>query len=257
MTENENLQRLTYMAPSGTVSFAVKSILLSVGFGSLFFIIIPLTSRLNQDVKKEISVRSTPERMIFEQDEEDEIIEQEEQKIELKTEPIVEMPPPPEITPPAAAPIDIQLSAAPSVSVLHVTKDFKCDFDFKVETISATGVEQEAALLNNGTSLAAMNYNAIFSENAVDKSVRRVKGRNPKYSMRYKRRGIEGQVVISCIVSKKGLILNPLVSSSRPRGTFDKSCLDNLKYLVYEPAMKDGRTVAQRLDIVFTFKLAK
>ena len=257
MNENENLQRLTYMAPSGTVSFAVRSILLSIGFGSIFFIIIPLTSKYNIGGEKAITVRPTPERVVFEQAEEEEIIEEQQEVVEQKNEPIVEMPTPPQVSPPAAAPVNIQLSSMPSTASLHVSTDFKRDFDFKVETISAMGVEQEGPSENLVPVAAAINYNAVFAESAVDKSVRRIKGRIPHYSMRYKRRGIEGRVVISCIVTKEGKIITPIVSESQPKGTFDEACLNNLKYLLYEPATKDGRKVAQRLELVFTFKLAK
>ena len=57
MSHEENQQRLSYRESPGAIRFAFKSILLALLFGSLFFVLIPLTSKLVKEEEKDLRDR--------------------------------------------------------------------------------------------------------------------------------------------------------------------------------------------------------
>jgi protein TonB len=250
-------KRLAYRNSPQVVRFAWKSVLLSLLFGSLFFILIPLTSRLDPPEEKTLTLRKAPERI--EITPEEEIIEKikpepVEQEVPQEVQPLT----PPQVDPPPAVPIKIEISAAPSAVRLDMQSDFQTDLNFEVESIAATGREviSDAPQIHQpGT--AGINYNGIFAEGDVDRAARRLNHRQPRYPTRARRRGISGKVVISCVIGKDGIIHSPQVIEAQPPGYFEDACLATLSDQRYEPASKGGKPVAQRALLTFEFGLQK
>jgi hypothetical protein len=116
------------------MKFAVRTIILSVLFGCAFFIIIPLTAKLDKPAEKNLTVRTVPEMIIRKKEEKKEVFEKEEKKIEKKKElkPEISMP---QIAPPPAVPVNLKLNPVINDINISVNEVIKTDLNFKVEEI--------------------------------------------------------------------------------------------------------------------------
>ncbi|MGI9294467.1 MAG: energy transducer TonB [Pseudomonadales bacterium] len=78
----------------------------------------------------------------------------------------------------------------------------------------------------------------------------------PKYPSSAIRRGREGWVIVSYIVTKDGEIAHPMIEDSSGDEAFEKAAIDVLSKWDYEPALRNGEPVDQSLTKHrMTFKL--
>lgn len=78
----------------------------------------------------------------------------------------------------------------------------------------------------------------------------------PRYPSRAISRGIEGEVVVTFKIDKKGRVVNPRILKARPAGIFDEPVLRAVEQFRYQPNLLDGRPVAiESAREVFRFVL--
>jgi TonB family protein len=259
---SENLDRLTYRNSPSSMAFAVKTILLSTLFGSCFFIIIPLTAKVDKPVEQEVTLRSVPEKGFLKKDLPKVELNKQNKEIKkevVKVEPQIDIP---QIQIVSAVPVEIKLSAIESPISLSLNVDFKTNMKFKVETIKAIGKPAEKP--NKGITLVKpikqqdlTDYNRVFKAGEIDQQAIRIKGGLPIYPSGAIRRGITGKVVINCTVNKEGQVTNAYIKTATPKGYFEEACIEALKNYFYKPAVKNGRKVSVQMQINFPFELTE
>ena len=77
----------------------------------------------------------------------------------------------------------------------------------------------------------------------------------PIYPYRAKRRGLEGFVKISFLVTTTGKVTNLTVLEAQPPGLFDQSVRQIVRHWRFNPGVKDGRAVDTLMTTTIRFKL--
>ena len=75
-----------------------------------------------------------------------------------------------------------------------------------------------------------------------------------EYSDYARRKKINGVVLLSFVVAKDGTVRDPAVTRSLEQ-SLDKQALDAVKKWKFEPATKDGKPVAVRIQAEMSFKV--
>jgi len=79
---------------------------------------------------------------------------------------------------------------------------------------------------------------------------------SPKYPIQAARDRVEGYVYLSFDINDKGRTQNIEVIKGVPEGIFDKEAIKAVSKWVYEPAIKNGKAVAQkRIAVTLDFIL--
>jgi TonB family protein len=116
------------------------------------------------------------------------------------------------------------------------------------------------ALLLGGTALLAEDPPQNSSEEVYgqhDPGITRVKAvyqPNPEYSDRAARKKIQGNVLLSIIVTAEGTVRDPQVTRSLDKD-LDKNAMECVKKWKFEPATKDGKPVATHVAVEVTFHI--
>lgn len=79
----------------------------------------------------------------------------------------------------------------------------------------------------------------------------------PQYPHTASRRGIEGVVTVSFIITKDGQVRDPIVVSAKPENIFDSAALTAVLKWKFKPKYVDGQAVERQATQEITFKLAK
>jgi len=114
------------------------------------------------------------------------------------------------------------------------------------------------ALLLGTTILLAQNPPQSTSDvvyGQYDPGITRVKAvyqPNPEYSDRAARKKIQGNVVLSIIVTAEGTVRDPQVTRSLDKD-LDKNAVECVKKWKFEPATKDGKPVATHVAVEVSF----
>lgn len=77
----------------------------------------------------------------------------------------------------------------------------------------------------------------------------------PQYPYRAKRRGIEGWVDVSFMITEQGDVQDAVVVESDPKGIFDDAAIQALLKWKFKPRIEDGKPVAVRVKQKVTFNL--
>ncbi len=77
----------------------------------------------------------------------------------------------------------------------------------------------------------------------------------PQYPYRAQRRGIEGWVKVSLLITEQGTVQDVVVVEARPEGVFDNAALQAVMKWKFKPRIQHGQAVAVRAEQVVTFKL--
>ena len=75
---------------------------------------------------------------------------------------------------------------------------------------------------------------------------------NPEYSDRAARKKIQGNVLLSIIVTAEGTVRDPQVTRSLDKD-LDKNAVECVKKWKFEPATKDGKPVATHVAVEVSF----
>lgn len=256
MSLENSIERLTYRTSKETTRFAWRTVILSIVFGSAVFIIVPLTTSKPVKELKTLSIIEAPETTKIKLPEKEKIYEQK-QAVKTEVEPEKIRPAAPSIPTPKVAQIPIKLSQVETEFKLDLKVKMNTDINFNVEKISVIDVAPKKPVVVKETppvkALPARDYNAVFSDREVDSDATLLKRIDPVYPRTALRRNITGSVIISCVISKEGIITNPRIVRATPKGYFEDNCMEILDRMKYKPAMVDGRPVAQRMELTFDF----
>jgi len=77
----------------------------------------------------------------------------------------------------------------------------------------------------------------------------------PIYPPRAKGQGVEGKVLVRCVVSAGGKVLSTRIIQADPVGYFEKAALKSVKKWTFIPAKIQGKRVAVHVDIPLSFSL--
>jgi len=114
------------------------------------------------------------------------------------------------------------------------------------------------ALLLSGTALLAQDPPQSPSEivyGQFDPGITRAKvvyQPNPEYSDRAARKKIQGTVLLSIIVTADGTVRDPQVTRSLDKD-LDKNAVECVKKWKFEPATRDGKSVATHVAVEVSF----
>jgi len=96
--------------------------------------------------------------------------------------------------------------------------------------------------------------NVTLTEDTVDKAP--VPQSKPlTYPDRAKQRGIEGEVVVSVLVSRNGRVEKLRILQSQPSGVFDEAVRNSVPNWTFEPAKYEGEAVQTWGTLTIPFKL--
>jgi protein TonB len=77
----------------------------------------------------------------------------------------------------------------------------------------------------------------------------------PQYPYRAQRRGIEGWVKVSLLITEQGTVQDVVVIEAEPEGMFDNAAVRAVSKWKFKPRIENGQAVAVRAQQVVTFKL--
>jgi protein TonB len=79
----------------------------------------------------------------------------------------------------------------------------------------------------------------------------------PQYPYRAQRRGIEGWVKVSLLITEQGTVQDVVVVEAEPEGVFDNAAVQAVSKWKFKPRIERGKAVAVRAEQVVTFKLGE
>lgn len=79
----------------------------------------------------------------------------------------------------------------------------------------------------------------------------------PQYPYRAQRRGIEGWVKVSLLITAEGRVQDVVVVESEPEGVFDHAAVHAVMKWKFKPRIQDGEPVEVRAEQIVNFKLGK
>jgi protein TonB len=78
----------------------------------------------------------------------------------------------------------------------------------------------------------------------------------PQYPYRAQRRGIEGWVKVSLLITAQGTVQDVVVIEAEPEGVFDNAAIRAVSRWRFKPRIENGKAVAVRAEQMVTFQLA-
>lgn len=96
---------------------------------------------------------------------------------------------------------------------------------------------------------------SVFSLDEIDQNPISIVKNPPIYPIRAKMRRIEGKVVLQFVVDENGAVRGLSVVESTPRGIFESAARRAVERWRFKPGIKDGRTVAVRVQQKLKFRL--
>jgi periplasmic protein TonB len=96
-----------------------------------------------------------------------------------------------------------------------------------------------------------------FSLEQLDKRPRVVRKINPIYPYAAKRRKTKGKVIVKFLVDKKGVPQKFEIINASPKGVFEESVLSALANWRFSPGIYQGKPVAVRMSLPFSFSLKR
>lgn len=77
----------------------------------------------------------------------------------------------------------------------------------------------------------------------------------PQYPYRAQRRGIEGWVKVSLLITEQGTVKDVVVVESEPEGIFDHAAIQAVLKWKFKPRIQEGKPVSVRAEQVVNFQL--
>jgi periplasmic protein TonB len=79
----------------------------------------------------------------------------------------------------------------------------------------------------------------------------------PQYPYRAQRRGIEGWVRVSLLITEQGTVQDVVVVDAEPEGIFDQAAIQAVSKWKCKPRIQNGKAMAVRAEQTVNFKLGK
>lgn len=115
-------------------------------------------------------------------------------------------------------------------------------------------------LLNQDIKVSESRFVTAYGLNEVDKSPTPVRKFQPRYPFEAQQKGIEGKVLVRCVIDSTGMPQEPEIYSVEPKeveGVFDEAALECIMKFKFKPAMKGGEPVDCIVRVPFTFSVTE
>ncbi|CAG37700.1 energy transducer TonB [Desulfotalea psychrophila] len=103
--------------------------------------------------------------------------------------------------------------------------------------------------------LSGMGAGGIFDLANVDQAPKLLRYYPPLYPAKAKGQGVEGKVLVRCLVTATGLVRDAQIISADPPGYFERVSLKTVQRWKFAPARYQGKKVAVYVDIPLSFTL--
>jgi protein TonB len=121
-----------------------------------------------------------------------------------------------------------------------------------------SGVGPDSGVLGPNHPGSTVSPTAVYTSTMVEERPERVGGPEPRYPEMLRQAGIEGQVVVECVIDTSGRA-EPgsirVISSSHV--LFEQPAREAVKASVFRPARLDGRSVRVRVQLPLNFRMAR
>jgi TonB family protein len=98
------------------------------------------------------------------------------------------------------------------------------------------------------------DYNRIFTGREVTQKVRVLEKPEPTYTESARKYGVQGTVILRCVFSKDGEVINLHVVRKVPHGLTRRG-IEAARAIKFTPAMKDGQPVSMWMELQYNFNL--
>ena len=123
----------------------------------------------------------------------------------------------------------------------------------KLEILTGRSPDSEEPTRTASTSGAAAGAGATTGNET--RPVRPVRMDAPQYPRDALRRGEEGHVIVEFTINAQGTTEDITIVEAEPRGSFDNEARRAVSRWTFEPALQDGRPIAQRIRHTLEFNL--
>ncbi len=127
--------------------------------------------------------------------------------------------------------------------------------DVLLHSAASLGTSTELMTLNQR--FAQMRQAAAGPPEVVEASLARVKAMQIDYPEDALRKGIEGWVELSYLVTAEGKVAAPTVLASSPAGVFDSAATRSLSRVRYKPVIQDGKASVVSTKLRIAFRMTK
>ena len=93
----------------------------------------------------------------------------------------------------------------------------------------------------------------VYSQRNVDRRAIILKKPPPHYPRTARNHEVEGIVILSAVLSSTGQVMNIRVIRGVPE--LNESAVDAAKQIKFEPAIKDGKPVAMKVGLEYTYRI--
>lgn len=115
-------------------------------------------------------------------------------------------------------------------------------------------------LLTKNIEVTDSYYASAYNPGEVDQQPSPLRTFQPKYPFEARQRGIEGRILVRCVVDSAGQPREPEIYRVEPReveGVFDEAALACIMKFKFRPARKGGKVVDCIIRVPFTFSVTE
>ena len=114
---------------------------------------------------------------------------------------------------------------------------------------------EDAFSVQNGELLSS-DKAIVMTSDTVDLPPRATRQLAPEYPTRARKKGVEGYVTLSLLISDNGQVQDVLVVESYPEGTFEQSALEAIEQWQFSPGEYEGAPVTVRVTQTLRYSLS-
>ena len=107
-----------------------------------------------------------------------------------------------------------------------------------------------------GSQLLDVDENVVMTAETVDVAPRPTSRSSAPYPSRARARGVEGEVVLSFLVTESGTVTDIVVVQASPAGVFEDTARGSVSEWRFEPGRYQERAVPVRVEYVVRFELS-
>jgi TonB family protein len=120
----------------------------------------------------------------------------------------------------------------------------------------AAGLGASADLAPLNQRLAQLKLTATGPQEVLEASLTRAKAMELDYPADALRRGVEGWVDVSYVITAEGKVTTIKVLDSSPKNVFDVAATRALARMRYKPATQGGKSIAASTKLRISFRLS-
>jgi protein TonB len=127
-------------------------------------------------------------------------------------------------------------------------------------TAGMSGTIAISGLLKSDFEVSDSLFVSAFNLNEVDQPPRPIRTMQPRYPFEAQQKGIEGRVMVRCVVDATGTVQEPEIKYVEPKdieGIFEDAALKCIIKFKFRPAMKGGKPVDCIVNVPIKFSVTE